>query len=176
MISISGTQMQNVAINWHIYHLTGSKVQLGLIGLARVIPIVVFSLFGGVVADTRDRRRVMYLTQTTAMLSAVTLAVLSGLGMLSSAIILVMTGVTAAAAAFDNPARQSLIPNLVPAEILTNAVSLNTLTFNVATVAGPALSGLIIGWVSVTAVYWLNALSFIAVILGLVMMRLPFLR
>lgn len=164
--------MQNMAINWHIYHITGSKVMLGLIGLARLVPIVIFSLIGGVVADARDRRRVMFMTQTAMLVSAALLAVLSGLGLAGSASILLLTAVTAAASAFDNPARQSMLPTLVPPEHLTNAVSLNTLTFNVATMAGPALGGFVIDAMSVDAVYWFNAVSFVAVIIGLTMMKL----
>lgn len=164
--------MQNMAINWHIYHLTSSPAMLGLIGLTRLVPIIIFSLVGGVVADSRDRKRIMFATQSVMMLAAAALAMLSEFGLASPTLILTTTAVTAAATAFDNPARQSLIPNLVPPETLTNAVSLNTLMFMVAMVIGPALGGFVIGGLGVTAVYWFNALSFVAVLIGLMMMRL----
>jgi MFS family permease len=171
IVSLSGSQMQNVAIGWEIYERTGRPEYLGLVGLARVIPIVIFSLLGGVVADSYDRRRIMMITQTVAMLTAATLGILSALEVSSAFIILALTAVTASAAAFDNPARQSLIPNLVPAEHLTNAVGLNTMMFHTAMIAGPALAGLLIDVAAVSSVYWINALSFLTVIGALAAMR-----
>lgn len=171
IISVAGSQMQNVAINWQIYQRTGSAVVLGLVGLVRVIPIVVFSLVGGVVADTYSRRRVMLITQSIGMYSAIALALVTAWGVATPTLILICTGITAAAAAFDGPARQSLIPNLVPPEHLTNAVSLNTMMFQAATIIGPALSGFSIAELGVEAVYWLNAVSYLAVIAALAAMK-----
>lgn len=167
IVSIAGSQMQNVAINWQIYEHTDSAVMLGLIGLVRVIPIVLFSLIGGVVADSYDRRRIMFYTQTAMMLSACGLAVVTLTGHASPVIILTLTGVTAAAGAFDGPARQSLIPNLVPPHHLTNAVSLNTMMFQTAAIVGPAVGGFVIGELGVGMVYVLNGVSFLAVIAAL---------
>jgi MFS family permease len=171
IISIAGSQMQNVAINRQIYQQTDSAVMLGLVGLVRVVPIVIFSLFGGVVADTYNRRRIMMITQSIGMLAATGLALVTWFGVATPAIILALTGVTASSAAFDGPARQSLIPNLVPPEHLTNAISLNTMMFQAATVVGPALSGFTIANIGVEAVYWINALSFLAVLVALGRMR-----
>jgi MFS family permease len=113
----------------------------------------------------------MLITQSVAMLSAVGLALATGLGVATPAIILALTGVTAAASAFDGPARQSLIPNLVPPEHLTNAISLNTMMFQAATIIGPALSGFTIAHFDVEVVYWSNAASFLAVIAALAAMK-----
>jgi MFS family permease len=171
MVSIAGTQMQNVAINWQIYQRTSSAVVLGLIGLVRVIPIVIFSLFGGVIADTYNRRRIMFITQSVMMASALGLALVTWKGIADPVIILSLTALTAAAGAFDGPARQSLIPNLVSPEHLTNAVSLNTLVFQAGMIVGPALSGLVIDSLGVDVVYLFNAATFLAVLAALWGMR-----
>src|SRR5919199_2867988 len=122
---MAGSQMQFWAINWHIYALTHNPLYLGLIGLARIGPIVLFSLLGGTLADATDRRRVLLMTQSVMMMSAATLGLLTLLHRLPVGLIYALTALAAAATAFDNPARQSLIPNLVPGEHLTNALSLN---------------------------------------------------
>jgi MFS family permease len=171
MISIAGSQMQNVAIGWHIYHQTDSAVMLGLVGLFRVVPIVVFSLVGGVVADAYNRRRIMFITQSVMLLAAAGLGLVTLLKVDSSWAILSLTALGAAGGAFDNPARQSLIPNLVPPDRLANAVSLNTLMFQIGTIVGPAVGGIVIAQLGVAAVYWINALTFGAVITALALMR-----
>lgn len=172
MVSIAGSQMQNVAINWQIYQRTNSAVVLGLIGLVRVIPIIIFSLVGGAVADSYNRRRILFLTQSVMMAAALGLALVTALRIDDPVIILTFTAITSAAAAFDNPARQSLIPNLVAPEHLTNAVSLNTLVFQAGMIIGPALSGVVIDSLGVDAVYFINAATFLAVIIALWQMRL----
>jgi MFS family permease len=173
LISMAGSQMQQVAINWHIYLLTQSALALGMIGLARFIPIVVFSLIGGVFADTHDRRRILLLTQSVMMLFAVILAVLTYCGWISVGLIYLLAALTSATMAFDGPARQSLPPNLVPEKHLTNALSLNNVMRQTATIVGPGLAGFVIAWEGVAAVYWINALSFLAVLVGLVLMKTP---
>lgn len=165
--------MQQVAINWHIYILTKSPVALGFIGLTRVIPLIVFSLIGGVIADAHDRRRVLIVTQSTMMLFAALLGLLTMLGVINAPLIYALAALTAAAGAFDAPARQALYPNLVPKEHLTNAVSLVNLARQVASIVGPMLAGFVIAALNVEAVYWFNALSFLAVLAALVLMRTP---
>ncbi|HEY6040994.1 MAG TPA: MFS transporter [Anaerolineae bacterium] len=172
MVSFAGTQMQSIAINWQIYLLTSSALFLGLVGISRLVPILIFSMFGGIVADTHDRRKIMFVTQTTMMLSATALGLLTFLHVENPFFILLLTGVTAAASAFDAPARQSLIPNIVPREHLMNAMSLNNMMVQVASIAGPALGGFVIAGLGVSVVYWFNAASFLAVILALAAMRL----
>ncbi len=171
LISVAGSQMQTVAINWHVWELTRAPLALGLIGLARLIPIVFFSLVGGVVADTRDRRRVMLVTQTTMMLVAVSLGIVTMRGVVTPLAIYGLSAVAAAALAFDMPARQSLIPNLVPREHLTNALTLSSIVFQIATIVGPGLAGILIGSYGVGVIYWINAVSFLAVIAALVLMH-----
>ncbi len=173
LISTAGTQMQTVAINYHIYVLTGSAVALGLIGLIRVVPIIIFSLIGGVYADAHDRRRVLLATQTLMMVFAAALALVTSSGLVSVLVIYLLAALTAAATAFDSPARQALTPNLVPKEHLTNALSLNNVMMQIAAIAGPGLAGFAIAWLGVGSVYWINALSFLAVILALALMRTP---
>src|SRR5207249_5768852 len=100
--------------NWHLYSITHSPLALGMIGLVRVIPIVAFSLIGGVVADSHDRRRVLFYTQTALALVAAALAAFTYYGRITAPLIYLLTALSAAAMAFNNPARQALLPNLVP--------------------------------------------------------------
>lgn len=172
LISLAGTQMQQVAINWHIYILTKSPVALGLVGLMRVVPIIGFSLIGGAIADAHDRRRVLIVTQIAMMLFAALLGLLTITGVINAPLIYALAALTAAAGAFDSPARQALYPNLVPKEHLTNAVSLINLSRQTASIVGPTLAGFAIAaWNE--AVYWINALSFLAVLGALVLMKTP---
>lgn len=174
LISISGTMMQTAAILWHVSLLAPPHrkgIALGLVGLVRVVPIVVFSLFSGVVADAVDRRRLMIATQSLMALLAALLAWLTFRGLATLWPIYLLAALTSAAGAFDAPARQSLIPNLVPREDLANALALNTIIFQAASVAGPSLAGVTIATGGVAWAYAFNALSFAAVILGLLMMR-----
>jgi MFS family permease len=188
LISITGSQMQIVAVDWHIYELLRGQVYsisllgwkidlqaealgLGSLGLVRILPIIIFGLLGGMLADTRDRRRLMMWTQAAAALISTLLAVITLTGHETVALIYLLTAAGGAAIAFDNPARQALVPNLVPREHLTNAVSLNTLLWQIATIVGPALAGLLVGMLNIGLVYALNALSFGAVLTALWLMH-----
>jgi MFS family permease len=173
LISVTGSQMQSVAINWHIWQLTQSPLALGLIGFARIVPIIVFSLVGGVLADRRDRRRVLLVTQSCMMLVAMILAGVTDAGLVSPLSIYVLSAFAAAAVSFDNPARQALVPNLVPREHLTNALTLNSIVFQVTTIVGPGVAGVVIAVFGVGSVYWINAVSFLAVLAALLLMRRP---
>lgn len=174
LLSNSGTMMQNAAILWHVSLLVpeGQRaLALGIVGLVRIVPIIVFSLIGGMVADSIDRRRLMLVTQAGMALSAALLALhaFSGAGSLWP--VYVLTALSATFTSFDSPARQSLFPVLVPREHLSNAISLNTIMFQTASVAGPALGGLLIAVGGVGWVYALNAVSFGFVIAALLRMR-----
>jgi len=173
LISEAGTNMQMVAINWHIYMLTHSPVALGSIGLIRVAPLIFFSLLGGVYSDAHDRRRILFFTQSAMMLLAGCLWLLTGTGKISLGLIYILAASTAAAAAFDAPPWQAIVPNLVPAEDLTNALSLINIQRHMAMVVGPALAGFVIAWQGVTAVYLINMASFLAVLFALVIMKKP---
>ena len=147
LVSLTGSQMQVVAINWHIYLLTAAgrpALALGAVGLTRVIPIILFSLAGGVAADRHDRRRIILLCQSAMALIALALMALTLLRHESIWLIYALSALSAAATAFDNPARQALIPRLVPREELPAAMSMNLAMFNTAMIGGPALSGLLI--------------------------------
>jgi MFS family permease len=163
--------MQMWAINWHVYGLTHKAISLGLIGLFRVVPIVLFSLLGGTVADAWDRRRVMLVTQSVLAAVAMVLGVLTWTNHINAYGIYGLTMVGAAATAFDNPARQSLIPRLVSREDLTNAISLNSVIMRTSTILGPLFAGVLIGRGNLTITYISNAISFIAVIAALLAMR-----
>jgi MFS family permease len=173
LISMCGSMMQNVAILWQISLLVPDHkgLALGLVGLVRVVPIIVLSLVSGVVADVIDRRKVMLMTQSGMAILAAVLAAITLGGLHSAWPIYLLTALSAGIGTFDSPARQSLIPTLVPREHFPNAISLNTLMFQFAAVLGPALGGIALGWFGVGWVYAFNALSFVAVIVGLIMMR-----
>ena len=170
-MSVTGSQMQFVAINWHVYLLTKSAFALGLVGLFRGGPIILCSLIGGVVADAVDRKRLMIATQSVMLASAAVLGVATFVGLKSVWPIYVLSAFASAATAFDIPARQSLMPGLVPPQDFPNAVSLGLVVFNVATIAGPALAGLLLAGHGPALVYGLNAASFIAVIIALIAMH-----
>ena len=167
LISIAGTQMQIWALFWHIRTITHHPIALGGIGLARILPVIFFSLVGGAVADSYNRRRIMFVTQISAALVAVTLGLLTQLGHIGLWHIYALTALQAVAVAFDGPARQALIPNLVPARDLPNAFSMTSIAFQTGSVIGPALSGFIIVLAGLQGVYYINAASFLAVILAL---------
>jgi len=173
VVSITGSQMQHVAVVWQLYLLTHSAMSLGLLGLFRAIPILVFSLGGGVVADAFNRRKLMLFSQSAMALSSVGLALATLTGHVSVGVIYGAAFVSGTAAAFDSPARQALIQSLVPREHLANALSIYATMWQVARVAGPAVGGLLIGWTGVLPIYVLDAGSFLAVIAALVMMRNP---
>jgi MFS family permease len=174
LLSFTGSFMQNAAILWHISLLVPPErkgLALGLVGLVRVGPIVLFSLVSGVVADALDRRRLMLFTQVGSAIVAVALAALTFRGLSALWPIYVLAALGSAVGAFDLPARQALVPTLVPREHLPNAISLNTIMMQTASVAGPALGGLVIAASGVAWAYVANALSFSFVIVALLMMR-----
>ena len=171
IISVTGSQMQSVAINWHVYLLTKSAFALGLVGLFRGVPIILCSLVGGVVADAVDRKRLMIATQSVMLASAGLLTLTTIAGLKSVWPIYILSGIASAATAFDIPARQSLMPMLVPAKDFPNAVSLGLIVFNIATIGGPSLAGFLLASRGPAIVYGLNAASFLAVIGALIAMR-----
>lgn len=166
--------MQTAAILWHVSLLVPADrkaLALGLVGLTRVVPIIMFSVAAGVVADALDRRKLMMLTQAAMAIVAAGLALLTFGGLSSVWPIYLLAAVSSAVGSFDGPARQALVPNLVPREPLANAISLNTIMTQIASVAGPALGGLVIAQLSVGWVYVLNAISFLFVLAALARMR-----
>jgi MFS family permease len=173
-LSFTGSMMQNAALLWHVSLLVPPErkgLALGFVGLVKVLPIVVFSMVSGVVADAWNRIRVLLVTQVAAAAAACGLAALAFRGVTVVWPIYVLAALGAAAGAFDMPARQALVPTLVPREHLPNAISLNTIMFQTAAVAGPSLGGLLIAAAGVGWAYAANAVSFGFVIVALLMMR-----
>ena len=171
LISVTGTQMQFVAINWHVYLLTKSPLALGGVGLVRILPIIFCSLVGGVVADAVDRKRLMLATQGSMLVCAAILTVITATGLQSIWPIYALTAIASAALAFDNPARQAMLPTLVPAEDFPNAVSLGIVVFNSAMIVGPALAGVLLSIRGPALIYGINAASFVAVIVALLLLH-----
>jgi MFS family permease len=174
LLSFTGSFMQNAALLWHVSLLAppGRKaLALGGVGLVKVVPIVALSMVSGVVADAWDRRRVLLLTQTVSAAVALVLAALTFRGTITLGWVYLLAGLGAASGAFDLPARQALVPMLVPREHLPNAISLNAIMLQVASVGGPSAGGLLIAVKGVAWVYAANAVSFGAVIVALLMMR-----
>ena len=173
MVSIAGSQMQFSALLWHIRELSDADtapIALGAVGLARLIPVVIFSLIGGVIADRRNRRTVMFITQSSMAVIALILGLLTLNNQIALWHIYLLTAIQAIAQAFDLPARQAITPNLIPAEQLPNAFSMTSIAFQTGSIAGPALSGLIIAYWGLPYAYLLNAFSFLAVIIALIRM------
>lgn len=174
LVSNMGTWMQNVAQNWLIYQLTGrNPIFLGLLGLSFALPMIVVPPIGGVVVDRVDRIRLLYITQTCSLLLAVLLAVLTWADVVQPWHILVTSFTGALLLAFDNPARQALIPELVRKEVVQNAVSLNSATYTGAALVGPAIAGLLLDWAGAGVLFMINALSYLAVIGALYAMHDP---
>ncbi len=174
LVSMAGSMMQNAALLWHVSLLVPPAqrgVALGMVGLVRILPIIVFSLVSGVVADALDRRRLMLVTQTGMGLCAVGLAALEFAGVRALWPVYGLAALSAAFGTFDGPARQSLTATLVPREHLPNAISLMTIMFQVAAVTGPALGGLVIAGAGVGWCYAVNAATFLCVIAAVLAMR-----
>jgi predicted MFS family arabinose efflux permease len=174
LVSNMGTWMQNVAQSWLIYKLTNNDpLYLGWLGLSFAIPMIVLPPLGGALADRVDRIRLLYVTQTCSLLLAVLLGLLTWFGAIQPWHILLTTFVGAALLAFDNPTRQSLIPELVPRDDLLNALSLNSATYTGAALVGPAIAGALLDVIGAGWLFMLNALSYLAVIRALWAMRDP---
>ena len=172
-ISLVGTWMQNVGEGWLILTLTNSPFYVGLTAALSSLGVLLFSLYAGVVADRVDKRRVIIFMQLAFMIEAFTVAILVWTGVIAVWQVLVLATVLGIASAFDIPMRQSFIVEMVGKDDLMNAIALNSSLFNGARVIGPAIAGFLIGALGIAWCYFLNGLSYIAVIAGLLLMRLP---
>jgi len=170
MLSVAGTQMQTWSLLWHIRELTEQPIALGGIGLARILPVLVFSLIGGALADVVNRRKLMFVTQTVQAVLAALLGFMTLGGHITIWHIYLLTAIQAVATAFDLPARQALVPNLVPARDLPSAFSMTSIAFTVGSIVGPALSGIVIAGLNLESVYFINAISYGAVLVALILM------
>ena len=160
-----------VAQGWLVYDMTGSSFYLGLVGLARAIPALAFSLVGGAVADRYDRRAIMGLANSAVAFSAVMLGLLTVTGLVQVWHIIVLALITGTAFSFEMPARQSLVSYLVPPKDVVSALSLNSVAFNTAQVLGPALAAILIEAIGEGPVFILNGLSYVTVVAAAIMMR-----
>jgi MFS family permease len=170
-ISVAGTWMQNVALAWLILQISHSGTVLGLFTGVRFLPLLLFGPWGGVVIDRHDKWRLICVTQLILGLISALLATLTALHIESITIIMLTGAALGLVNVLDNPARQSFINEMVPPRLLGNAITLNSVTANVARIIGPAVAGLLIALVSVAASFALNAASFGAVIASLLLMN-----
>lgn len=171
MVSTAGTQMRVVAVTYQLYQLTGSPLALGMLGVSRLVPLVLLGLGSGLVADRFDRRRLMLATQTALMLVSAAMAALSVADRMTPLMIYLLMMLASTASTFDMPARQALIPALVPREHLPNALSLNIIVWQMASIGGPTLGGLVIAGFGVAGVYIFDTISYLAVIIALLLMQ-----
>jgi MFS family permease len=171
LVSVSGTWMQGLAQAWLVLQLSGSGVALGLVTAAQFVPMLVLGPWAGVVADRVDKRRFLLLTQAVAALLALALGVLTATGRVELWMVFVLAFGLGLVNAFDMPARQAFVFEMVGPDRLTNAVSLNSIVMNAGRLVGPALGGLLIGTVGLAACFLLNAASYLAPLVALAAMR-----
>ena len=171
MISLIGTWMQTTGQAWLVLEITHSAWQLGIVGALQFLPILLFSIFGGVFADRWPKRNMLLFTQSIAMVQAVILWGLVASGHVQLWEIYLLALLLGITNSLDMPTRQAFVVEMVGREDLPNGVALNSSIFNLARILGPGMGGLIIAFSGVTTLFLLNALSFIAVIGGLLMMR-----
>jgi len=169
-ISFAGSQMQLWALYWHLRMLTDQPMFISGIGLVRFLPVIILSLLAGVAADRFDRRKTTILTQLAQGLAATALGFSAFFGQTSIWMLFALVAIQSVAVTFDVPARQALIPSLVPREHLASAYSLTSIGSKVGGILGPSISGLIIVYLGIEWAYWLNAISFLAVIVALIAM------
>ena len=162
--------MQVIGIIWHVYILTGSAFSLAFIGLARFIPFLLFSLLGGITSDLVSRKKIIFVSHILMGLVAFSLAILTQQNIISTGSIFLLLALNSIFTAFDSPARQSIIPLLVPREELVKAYSLNTMLVQSSIVLGPAIGGFLIAYLGVGSIYFVNAFSFLAVVVGILFM------
>src|SRR6185503_5771595 len=173
LVSVCGTWMQQVALSWLVYRLTGSATLLGVVGFASQIPIFVLGPVGGVISDRYSCHRVAVWSQCAALTQALLLALLTLMGWIQPGHIIVLGVALGLVYAFDMPARQALVHQLVETDDLANAVALNSSMINSARIVGPALAGIVVAKFGEGICFLINAISYVAVILALLAMKLP---
>jgi MFS family permease len=173
IISLVGTWMQSTAQGYLVYELTDSPFLLGIVGFTSGIPVWLFSLYGGVIADRISRRKMIIITQSSMMLLAFILALLTFTDLIQAWHIVILAFLLGTANAFDGPARQSFVVDMVSREDLTNAIALNSSVFNLGTVIGPAVAGLVYAWLGPAWCFTINGISFLGVLTALFLMHVP---
>jgi MFS family permease len=172
-VSLTGTWMQSIAQGWLVLQLTDSPFYLGLVSALGSLGVLMFTLYAGVVADRTDKRRVVIITQSLLMVQAFLLAALVASGRVTVGSVMLLAAFLGVVSAFDIPTRQAFIVEMVGKEDLMNAIALNTSIFNLSRVLGPVVAGFLIGPLGVAACFFLNGVSYLAVIASLLAMRLP---
>ena len=171
LISLAGTWMQSIAQAWLITELTPDPAWLGIVAAAQFTPVLVLGLFGGVIADVAPKRQMLVATQGALMLLAALQALLVATGAISIPLLVLIAAAFGSVNAIDMPVRQSFFSEMVPIDEVGRAVALNSAMFNAARVAGPAIGGVLIGVIGVAGCFAVNALSFLAVLVALMLMR-----
>src|SRR2546422_2353543 len=170
LVSLIGTWMQSVAQGWLMHWLTGSAFMLGLLGFVQFLPVLLFSLWAGVVADRMNKRKLLLITQSCALVQAAALATVVSLGVVRPWMVLALAFGFGVFNAFDLPARQSFLVEMVGKEDLSNGIALNSAAFNAARVLGPAIAGVLVAVAGETTCFFLNAASYLVVIAMLLRM------
>lgn len=173
LLSLAGTWMQSTAQGWLVLELTNSALLLGVVTAVTSLPTLLFSLWAGDLADRHDKRRIILIAQVVSLAAALVLAILADTEAITYPALLALVFVLGTASAFEIPTRQSFFVDLVGPADLPNAIALNSAAFNATRIVGPALAGVVIGTAGVAACYYANAVSYVAVITGVLMMRLP---
>ena len=170
-VSRTGSFMQDVAINWQVYQLTKSPLSLGLVGLAKFLPVIFLAMISGVTADVFNRKKIIFLVHLLFIVNTVVLISLTISGRITPLMIYLIVGLESGLSTFDTPARQSMIPNLVTKKDFPLAININNILYSSANFIGPAISGFVIAFWGVSLVYTVNAASFLAVIIVLLIMK-----
>lgn len=176
LTSLVGTWMQTIAQNWLVYQLTGSARDLGLVNFVGAVPLIPLTLFAGSIADRFSKRRIIFAMQAAMMVQAFVLAILCWTGAVALWHVLVLAFLLGAAQALDTPARQAFVVELVGKEDLANAIALNSGIFHGARVIGPAVAGILVAAAGVSGAFFLNGVSFLAVLFGLYLMDASLIR
>ncbi len=171
-ISLIGTWIQTVAQSWLVFELTNSAFLLGLVGFLGSIPLFLLSLFGGVAADRMNKRNILIFTQTAFMVLAFVLAVLTQMKLITPFQIMLIAVLNGMVMAFDAPSRQAMVVELVGKEYLLNAIVLNSIAFNSSRIIGPAFAGILVASIGMSGCFYINGISFLAVIIALFLIRI----
>ena len=164
LVSLIGTWMQSVAQGWLMHRLTSSAFMLGFLGFCQFLPVLLLSLWAGVIVDSIDKRKLLLITQTAFLIQAALLATAVSTGIVKPWMVLTLAFVFGTINAVDLPARQSFVVELAGKEDLSNAIALNSAAFNTARVIGPAFAGILLATIGEAGCFWINAVSYIAVI------------
>ncbi len=171
-MSLIGTWIQAVAQSWLVFQLTNSAFLLGVVGFLSSVPVFVLSLFGGVLADRVNKRNILIFTQTAFMLLAFVLAVLTYLKLITTGQIMFIAVLNGVVMAFDAPSRQSVVVELVGKKHLSNAIALSSVAFNSSRIIGPAIAGLLVSYIGMSGCFFVNGISFFAVIIALLLIKI----